>query len=239
MGLEALEQPIFGKAKAEWLVAPNSAPPPRAYLFHMQMNPSSSSISVHSTDFHLSTFEAVLSIEQLEDLRDVIGIGGSWTDFINYFAASLKSDEVKLILEGKPSRDGATRAKIVAQRSKGMPLISIPLGKLVDSSAMDAMANLSLELYKAFKSRSTNSTLDNQVAKIASTENENIEAVPKMGDKAKYSYASSLKGLQDSPEKVVAQVLRSSKVAKRAVPTYRSAKKRGARLQDTEDGADE
>lgn len=45
---------------------------------------------------------------------------------------------------------GAGYAKLVAQKSKGMPLISIPLTKLVGSAATEAMANLSLELFKAF-----------------------------------------------------------------------------------------
>jgi hypothetical protein len=46
---------------------------------------------------------------------------------------------------------GTAYAKLVAQKSKGMPLISISLTKLVDSAASEAMANLSLELFKAFK----------------------------------------------------------------------------------------
>lgn len=232
MGLEALEKPIFGRAKAEWSVAPNSGhPPPRQHLFHVQMNPSSSCIIVHATDFHLNTFESILSIEKLEDLRDMIGIGGSWFDFINYVVASLNSDDVKLILEGKPSREGATRAKIVAQRSKGMPIISIPLAKLVDGSAMGAMASLSLELYKTFKNTCDYLPVNDKVAKIMSTEKENIEDISKLGDKAKK--------LDDTRDKVVAQIPGPSKVAKRAVPAYRRAKKRGARLQDPEDGEDE
>lgn len=46
---------------------------------------------------------------------------------------------------------GIANAKLVAQKLKGMPLISIPLAKLVDSAASSAMATLSLELFKAFK----------------------------------------------------------------------------------------
>lgn len=32
--------------------------------------------------------------------RDVTGIGGSWSDFLDYVLASIKSDDVKLVLEG-------------------------------------------------------------------------------------------------------------------------------------------
>ena len=46
---------------------------------------------------------------------------------------------------------GAAYAKLVGQKLKGMPLISIPLTKLMDAAASEAMANLSLELFKAFK----------------------------------------------------------------------------------------
>jgi len=47
---------------------------------------------------------------------------------------------------------GASYAKLIARRSKGMPVISISLAKLEDAAAHDAMANLSLELYKESKS---------------------------------------------------------------------------------------
>ena len=44
------------------------------------------------------------------------------------------------------------KAKLVAQKSKGMPVISIPLTKLADSSAREVMSNLPLRLFNAFKS---------------------------------------------------------------------------------------
>lgn len=43
---------------------------------------------------------------------------------------------------------GAAHAKLVAQKGKGMPRITISLSKLVDTAATEAMANLSLELYR-------------------------------------------------------------------------------------------
>lgn len=45
----------------------------------------------------------------------------------------------------------AVRAKLIAQKAKGMPRITISLSKLVDAAATEAVANLSLELYKSFK----------------------------------------------------------------------------------------
>lgn len=50
---------------------------------------------------------------------------------------------------------GAAYAKIVAQKSKGMPRISISLTRLTGSAATEAMAKLSLELFTAFRSMQT------------------------------------------------------------------------------------
>ena len=38
--------------------------------------------------------------------RDMIGIGGSWSEFIDYVIVSIKSDDVKLILEGQSKLEG-------------------------------------------------------------------------------------------------------------------------------------
>lgn len=46
---------------------------------------------------------------------------------------------------------GAVKAKLVAQKAKGMPVISISLGKLTGSAASSAIADLSFQLFKAFK----------------------------------------------------------------------------------------
>ncbi|GMP26406.1 hypothetical protein CsSME_00002852 [Camellia sinensis var. sinensis] len=102
MGFDDFE-PIFGQAKAEWST-PNS-PPLRPFLFNVHVS-GSSCLKVHVSDFYSNTFEAVRSIEQLEDLRDMIGIGGSWCEFMDYLVASIKSDDVKLILDGQPRADG-------------------------------------------------------------------------------------------------------------------------------------
>lgn len=46
---------------------------------------------------------------------------------------------------------GASRAKLIFQKAKGMPRILFSLDKLVPGAAGEAMANLSLELYNEFK----------------------------------------------------------------------------------------
>ncbi|XP_057492767.1 uncharacterized protein LOC130778262 [Actinidia eriantha] len=252
MGLEEIE-PIFGEAKAAWS-APNS-PPLRPFLFWVHAL-GSSSLRVIVTDFHSNTFEAVRSIEQLEDMRDMIGIGGSWSEFIDYVIASIKSDDVKLILEGQSRLEGAAYAKLVAQKSKGMPLISISLAGLADAAAKEAIANLSLGLYKAFKNM--HSLLINeqerrcQLTKMMSAEQEKNETIQRQLDTVLYSKrqksqkvndkvnsdALLVTGSQDSPDKLASKNAVPTKVTKRVVPAYRRAKVRGVLLQDTEDDGD-
>lgn len=38
--------------------------------------------------------------------RDNIGVGGSWSEFVDYVIASLKSEDVKLVLERQSKSDG-------------------------------------------------------------------------------------------------------------------------------------
>ena len=141
--------PIFGEPKVEW--AAQGSCPLHRFLFHAYA-PASSHILIRVTDFHSNTWEANLSLMLLEDIRDIIGIGGSWSEFVDYFISSIKSEDLKLVLQGNPNSNDIASAKLVAQKSKGMPLISIPLAKLVDFAASEAMANLSLSLLKEFES---------------------------------------------------------------------------------------
>ncbi|CAL5323967.1 unnamed protein product [Camellia sinensis] len=262
MGFDDFE-PIFGQAKAEWST-PNS-PPLRPFLFNVHVS-GSSCLKVHVSDFYSNTFEAVRSIEQLEDLRDMIGIGGSWCEFMDYLVASIKSDDVKLILDGQPRADVvevtttsecAAYAKLVAQKSKGMPLISISLAKLVDAAASEVMANLSLEARSMLSVDESNISRTGEKTETIQKQLDTFlyskrQKSLKMNDKSNTD-ALSATGLQDSPgvspslessyliqagsDKLAAQNPGSTKVAKRVVPAYRRSKVRGVLLQDTtEDG---
>ncbi|XP_010260428.1 PREDICTED: uncharacterized protein LOC104599545 isoform X3 [Nelumbo nucifera] len=102
---ESLEdfQPMFGKAKAEW-ENPCSFPL-LLFMFHVHAL-DAFNLRVHVTDFHSYTWEATRSVVELEELRDNIGIGGSWSDFVDYLIASIKSDNVKLVLSASPTPAG-------------------------------------------------------------------------------------------------------------------------------------
>lgn len=80
-----------------------------------------------------------------------MGIGGSWSEFLDYTVASLKSENVKLLLGDHSISKGVESARLVSQKAKGMPRIVVPLTKMAESSASEAMATLSLELFRSFK----------------------------------------------------------------------------------------
>ncbi|KAK3211484.1 hypothetical protein Dsin_016190 [Dipteronia sinensis] len=251
MGLEEFE-PIFGEPKLE-LVNPKDPSPPGRFLFHVH-SPDSSHLSIHVTDFLSNTWEAKRTVSQLEDMRDDLGIGGSWSDFIDYLIASIKSEDVKLVFQTNSHSDGIASAKLVAQKSKGMPRISISLTKLVGSAASEALANLSLGLFETFKSIQHNLIQEQErscmLTKVISAEkekNEKIESQLEQHSKRQKSQnmnssemsdvsdPSMNNGLLNSPDKQSARDPVSSKVANRVIPAYRRAKVRGAVLIDTED----
>lgn len=71
MGFEGFE-PIFGEPKVEWVAAQDSLPL-RPFLFHAHA-PDPSHLRIHVTDFHSSTWEAVRSVVQLEDMVSDMGL---------------------------------------------------------------------------------------------------------------------------------------------------------------------
>ncbi|KAM6590521.1 uncharacterized protein LOC115713056 [Cannabis sativa] len=245
MGFEELE-PIFGELKVEWATKQSSEELDR-FLFHVHASAADTSrLTIHVTDFHSNTWEAVRSVLQLEDMRDDIGIGGSWSEFMEYVMASLKSQDVKLILDGHSnSNNGAASAKLVAQKSKGMPVISISLTKLSGPAASAAIANLSLHLFRAFKStrelfvEEQNRSL--LLTKEISAEREKNESILKQLDQSKRPklQRSNSTDKAVTPEKQAARDTVSTKVTNRVVPAHRRARVRGVLLQDIEDTEDE
>ncbi|KAF9609093.1 hypothetical protein IFM89_013347 [Coptis chinensis] len=63
---------------------------------------------------------------EFEDMSDDMGVGGWWSEFVDYDIESLKSDNVKLVVGSAKSKNsdadhGAKLAKLIAHKSKGMP----------------------------------------------------------------------------------------------------------------------
>ncbi|KAL3686210.1 hypothetical protein R1sor_004232 [Riccia sorocarpa] len=110
------------------------------------------------TDFHSQTWRAEFSVDQLEDMRDEVGIGGSWSEFLVYLRAALASDSVKLIFSGPANAvdgHGATSASVVAQKVKGTPRLLLPVTKLEGLHVQDAMASISLGLFRSYHAQSS------------------------------------------------------------------------------------
>ncbi|KAL9662490.1 hypothetical protein QQ045_027323 [Rhodiola kirilowii] len=229
-GLVGFEQ-IFGEARA--VSSDSSLALTNKILFRVYAS-DPRHLTTCVTDFQSTTWEAVQSIEQLDDLRDNIGIGGSWPEFLDYLASSLRSEDVRLILDKRHKSNGSISAKLVAQKSKGMPLISVTLSKLLDNDAAAAIAKFSVELFEAYKcmkeSIAKEEGSSNQLKKAIS-EGQNEDARTQF-DK---SVSISTSGLEMSPEKAVTR----NKVTNPVVPAYRRAKKRGAVLQDSEEAQDD
>ncbi|OAY82253.1 uncharacterized protein LOC109710435 isoform X1 [Ananas comosus] len=159
---DADSEPIFGEARAEWEGGgdeePGAASTSLRPLLFCARALDSSRFRVVASDFHSLAWDRVLTVAELEDLRDDIGIGGAWAEFVDYLKSSLSSGDVKLILSGHPNVDSSiTNAKLIAVKSKGLPRISISLNRLASSSAHDAIADFSLALYKAFKKKDKDS----------------------------------------------------------------------------------
>ncbi|KAJ7945219.1 U2 small nuclear ribonucleoprotein auxiliary factor-like protein [Quillaja saponaria] len=238
--------PIFGEPKVEW--AAHGSSPLCRFLFHVYA-PDSSHVRINVTDFHSSTWEANQSVMQLEDMRDNIGIGGSWSEFMDYVVNSMKSEDVKLILEGTSNSDGAAYAKLYAQRSKGMPLIIISLTKLMDSAASKAMANLSLGLFIAFKSIQCSLVEEQQhsfqLTKVISAEKERNETfqreLEQYSKKQKFQKINDLEkadvSISNNLQSSAARDTTTTKVTNRVVPARRRAKVRGALLRDSDDNS--
>ncbi|KAA3479763.1 U2 small nuclear ribonucleoprotein auxiliary factor-like protein [Gossypium australe] len=260
-------EPIFGEPKVEWTGSYSGLGQSSAFVFYVH-SPDSSHLRICVSDFRHTTWEAVRSVSQLEDMvffvflicfagfffidRDSVGIGGSWSEFIHYLVASIKSEDVKLLLEALPDSNGNKSAKLVAQKSKGMPRISFSLTKLTGGAASDAVANLSQELFKAFKGLQYLFMEEQerclQLTKVISVEKENNEIVQSQlelnSKRQKLQKAINsldkvdLTNGQNPPGKQAAQSPGPTKVTKRPVPAHRRAKSRGIILQDSENEKD-
>ncbi|RZB94471.1 hypothetical protein D0Y65_019175 [Glycine soja] len=183
-------------------------------------------------------------------LRDIVRIGGSWSEFAGYFVTSLKSQDLKLLLELDSSSYGVvSHAKLVAQKSKGMPLITIPLIKLVDSAAaMEVKSNFCSSLSEAFEIKSMECSLEKVVSYNISLKemkpyNWNSDKSFKISNSEN---GVSTDGLQNSPDKQAAWDTGATKVKNRKVPAHRRqytsltlffhrTKVRGALLHDSDE----
>ncbi|PNT67827.1 uncharacterized protein LOC100833501 isoform X1 [Brachypodium distachyon] len=158
VGLEdAFGASVFGGAM------PEGHPTPHPVLFRAHAR-SAAALRVVATDCHSLAWDCSLSVADLEDLRDDVGIGGSWSDFLDYLKSSLSSGAVKLLfaadqLQNSPGADGA---KIVATKAKGLPRITIALSRVTGAAVSDVVAEFSLALYASYRTMQEHASRDQQ-----------------------------------------------------------------------------
>ncbi|KAL8265604.1 hypothetical protein R6Q59_002948 [Mikania micrantha] len=238
-------EPLFGEPNID-------SPSVRPFLFQVHA-PDPCQLRVHVTDFFSLSFEAVRSVQQLDDMRDETGVGGSWSDFLEYLINSIKFGDVKLVLEGQSTSSGPESARLIAQKSKGMPRVSVSLRRLVGTAANEAMARLSLDMYRSYKSNHRLLVKEQedrqQLTKMLSAEQEKSEHLQKQLDGLLYSTRQKSQKIHDKllsdpssagttydiSGKRSEQNPSPVKVPKRVVPAHRRSKVRGVLLQDTED----
>ncbi|KAL3615909.1 hypothetical protein CASFOL_040203 [Castilleja foliolosa] len=229
---------IIGRVIPEWSPSSPHTTPSSPFLYRVHRHGSDhSALQVIATDFQSNTLQAIKSRQQLDDLRDDIGIGGSWYEF------------------GSSKSGGADHAKLIAQKAKGMPRVSFSLSKLVGGAAGEAMANVALELYKEFNQVKSSLIEEQQskyqLTKVVAAEQEKNVTLQKQLDLVLYSRkhksqkindreisdSTSVLVSQGSSDKHAVQDPNSRKGANRVVPTHRRSKVRGAVLNDIEDDA--
>ncbi|KAH9553987.1 hypothetical protein CY35_08G041300 [Sphagnum magellanicum] len=104
-----------------------------------------------TTDFHSNTWLVEKSIGELEELRDDVGVGESWEDFIGYMRDAFASGNVKMVLGGPMGSRGHASAKVRAQKVKGTPRIDLKLSKLEGNAAHDIMGAIVNSLFKRMR----------------------------------------------------------------------------------------
>ncbi|KAJ4783268.1 U2 small nuclear ribonucleoprotein auxiliary factor-like protein [Rhynchospora pubera] len=170
--------PIFGEAKSELHEEPASSSSFRPILFQAYAI-DLSRLRILASDFFSLSWGRLLTVSDLEDLRDDIGIGGSWSDFVDYLKSALSTGEVKIV-----SSD--SDAKLVAFKSKGLPRITFPLEKLEGPAVSDANATFSVSLFQAYKNKQKDCLKEqersSQLMGLLSSEREKNEILQKQID---------------------------------------------------------
>ncbi|XP_006653090.2 uncharacterized protein LOC102713267 [Oryza brachyantha] len=173
---------VFGEAKPP-------EPPLRPLLFHAHSQ--ALSLRLVATDLHSLAWDRSLSVSDIDDLRDDVGIGGSWSDFLEYLKSCLSSGEVKLLFAASPaphhhnlpSDTALDRVNLVATKAKGLPRITISLHRVTASAVNDVIANFSLSLYAAYRTTQDHASREreraSQLMESLSSEKEKNEIMQK------------------------------------------------------------
>eukprot|EP00249_Psilotum_nudum_P013607 c24421_g1_i1 orf=174-995(+) len=182
---------VFGQAEGALEASVPCALLPFTYFLQVQDD---DCLRLQITDFHSNTWQTVRTSEQLEDLRDEVGIGGTWSDFLNYMRDAFLSNNVKLLLGGPASSvggHGATSAKVITQKEKGTPRVSMSLEKLASPFVEDTIGNIAFELFKAFKHQSSELAAEkirtSQLSQLLAAEQEKLQKLQQQIDASSFT----------------------------------------------------
>ncbi|TKW23660.1 hypothetical protein SEVIR_3G001400v4 [Setaria viridis] len=252
---------VFGEAKPE---NDADALPRRPVLFHAHAH-SQGPLRVVATDLRSLAWHCSLDLDDLQDLQDDVGIGGSCSDLLDYLYSSLSSGQVRIRFPVDQGPGTAT-AKLVATKAKGLPLITLSLHPVAASELEDAIADFSIALYASYKTTQEHASREqerlSQLMDSLASEREKNEVMQKQLealsflDKRKATkqklvtdQVPSVSGAPPVSDQVIVPVQQQTSVAspskvppakavKRVAPVPRRARVRGALLQDTEENDD-
>ncbi|TVU13394.1 hypothetical protein EJB05_40447, partial [Eragrostis curvula] len=135
-------------------------------------------LRVVATDLHSLAWHRSLALADIHDLvlstnnfffridsmanpkQDDVGIAGSLSDFLDYLYSSL-SGHVKILY----SSSGSDSAKLMATKAKGLPRITLTLDRVAPSALSDVIAEFSLSLYAAYKTKHEQATAEQEQVK--------------------------------------------------------------------------
>jgi hypothetical protein len=107
--------PVFGRAKGR--LSPSSPNYAVAvlfdFLFTLDVAHDGNALQAQATDFHSHSWTSELSARQLSDLRDDIGVGGTWEDFLQFLHQAFASEHVVVQLGGPASAVGGEGDTII------------------------------------------------------------------------------------------------------------------------------
>ncbi|CAL4970577.1 unnamed protein product [Urochloa decumbens] len=170
---------VFGEAKPEYGGHDADALPRRPVLFHAHA-PSQTPLRVVATDLRSLAWRCSLDLDDLQNLQDDVGIGGSCSDFLDYLYSSFSSAQVKLLF---PAAQGPNTAELVATKAKGLPRITLPLHPVAASELKDVIADFSLALYASYKTKQEHASREqervSQLMESLASEREKNEVMQK------------------------------------------------------------